>query len=286
VDNRYFSTDEIQLLCTPERWHVIASACPPEAAPLADPAHQGWARGHGHAHPYLELMLVLRGQGRYGTLGAVYPCLPGTLLIFAADELHDLGCPPWAREMVFLQVSVLADAISAAVVAVGGGRYWPDREWRLHLGPDMLTRTHGLCAQAWQADYPPAYRRLCLRTAVAGLVGDIVRRGWETSVLTAPSPAEVVALVQQYLRTTGGKGATLASLATLTGYSPFHFARLFRRHTGQTVHQYLDQCRARLTQEWLNQGLTRAEISARLGFSAPSAFSRWWRGVAQASRLA
>ena len=72
-----------------------------------------------------------------------------------------------------------------------------------------------------------------------------------------------------------GRGVTLDMLARISGYSKFHFLRLFQRCTGQTVHTYIDHCRRQRVEAMLQQGCAKKEIAAALGFSCPAAFSRW-----------
>lgn len=92
-----------------------------------------------------------------------------------------------------------------------------------------------------------------------------------------------IVAVQQYIATSLGKTpATLASAAARVGMSE---RTLQRRLTeaGTTLQEMLDQCRRELAEKLLTESsLSLSEISYRLGFSAPSAFTRSairWFGV-------
>ena len=61
---------------------------------------------------------------------------------------------------------------------------------------------------------------------------------------------------------------TLATLAALVGYSPFHLAHQFRAHTGTSVHQYLADLRTAAALARIEAGEeSLATVAADLGFA-------------------
>ena len=92
---------------------------------------------------------------------------------------------------------------------------------------------------------------------------------------SAPAP---VALVKRYLEEHCRETVTGEELGARFGYHPYYLNRLFRQHTGQTIHLYQMQCRMKeacrmLTQTQMNVG----EIAAALGFSSASYFCELFR---------
>jgi transcriptional regulator GlxA family with amidase domain len=83
--------------------------------------------------------------------------------------------------------------------------------------------------------------------------------------------------IRRHIQETGGVDASLDHLARVAGYSKFHFLRLFRQHTGRSVHECVNQSRLRKVEEQLADGLALKAIAVKLGFSCPAAFSRWYR---------
>ena len=70
----------------------------------------------------------------------------------------------------------------------------------------------------------------------------------------------------------------LADLATVAGLSQFHFARSFRKSTGQTPQQYLTHRRIERAKELLsNDELPIVEVSLRSGFKNQSHFTTLFR---------
>jgi AraC family transcriptional regulator len=71
----------------------------------------------------------------------------------------------------------------------------------------------------------------------------------------------------------------LSEIAREVAVSPYHLARLVRRHTGFTVHQYVTQLRVRRALERLDSAVDLATLALELGFSSHSHFSSVFRGA-------
>lgn len=84
-------------------------------------------------------------------------------------------------------------------------------------------------------------------------------------------PRYLLRRVNDYMHTHLARDIRLTDLAELSGYSPYHFARLFRRSTGQTPHHYLLQLRIERAQQLLREkNCSIAEIACAVGFSSQS----------------
>ena len=83
----------------------------------------------------------------------------------------------------------------------------------------------------------------------AALAGHLVQRFNRRSTKPAPDPGaldpHVLSRVLDYLHTPAKSPLTLMALAETAGVSRYHFARRFRRSTGQSVVQYLSRIVAR-----------------------------------------
>ncbi len=278
MENALFAPEALGLLLRPASWRLVSTLCPSEIAPVEDPAHAAWMAGNSHAHPYRELLLVLGGSGRHGYLGRVYPLSPGAVFVFEAHEEHDSLWPAWAPAAEHLWVGIVHDRFIARLVSVREGRECPGG-WQ-EVVPAAET---GLAGERSfgpppGADWSGPLRAMRVRAAVAAVVAALVARGAAPPAECEPSPrAQVIEAVQRHIEETAGRGASLESLARLSGYSKYHFVRLFRRHTGLSVHECIDRCRLERTRAMLAAGRTQVEVAEALGFSCPSAFSRWYR---------
>ncbi len=71
---------------------------------------------------------------------------------------------------------------------------------------------------------------------------------------------------------------TLEDMASLMGFSKFHFSRLFKDYTGCTFCDYLNYRRIKATEELLpHPELSITEIAMQVGFSSISTFNRLFR---------
>lgn len=73
------------------------------------------------------------------------------------------------------------------------------------------------------------------------------------------------------------RNLSLEELANVACLSPFHFQRVFRGELGVSPHEYLIQVRIRKAREYLERGVSPAQVAADTGFVDQSHFSRHFR---------
>jgi AraC family transcriptional regulator len=77
--------------------------------------------------------------------------------------------------------------------------------------------------------------------------------------------------VVEYVRAHPGDDLTLGALAAQAGFSPYHFARLFRQTTGETPHRFVLRERLRRAQQLLaGTELPLAAVARECGFADQS----------------
>lgn len=90
--------------------------------------------------------------------------------------------------------------------------------------------------------------------------------------------ARIVRDVRELLSSRPDRPWTVSSIARVVGASPFHTCRVFRLHSGYTLHGYLTEQRLRRALARLGQGETALrQMAAALGFSSHSAFTAHFR---------
>jgi AraC family transcriptional regulator len=93
----------------------------------------------------------------------------------------------------------------------------------------------------------------------------------EAQRLTPSQIKRVMEYVQHHL----DQDLSLAELAQQSGFSSFHFARLFRQATGESPHQYVMSRRIETAQRLLKEtDLPVSQIALMTGFSSQSHFTR------------
>lgn len=84
--------------------------------------------------------------------------------------------------------------------------------------------------------------------------------------------------IQKLLVTRFEQNLSLEQIAAQLNYSPFHLCRIFRKHTGRSIHQYLTQLRLRTSLEYITQANTDlTSLALKLGFASHSHFTESFR---------
>ncbi|HUE97881.1 MAG TPA: helix-turn-helix transcriptional regulator [Anaerolineales bacterium] len=90
--------------------------------------------------------------------------------------------------------------------------------------------------------------------------------------------SEVVDAIQNVLAVRFEQNPSLEQIATQLNYSPFHLCRIFRKHTGQSIRQYLNQLRLRASLEYVTQANTDlTSLALEMGFASHSHFTEAFR---------
>lgn len=86
--------------------------------------------------------------------------------------------------------------------------------------------------------------------------------------------------VTDFLRANLDQKVTLEQLAELVGVSQFHFARLFKRSTGLSPHQYLIKIRVEQAKDLLlNRNLSIADVAHAVGFTDQSHLTNHFKSL-------
>jgi len=256
-------------------WRLVSSSFGEESPALSASEHTRWSRQHNHAHPYREILIPLAGESRFGFRGRTFACRPGTIFLCGAGEPHDLNYPPLPTPLLHLWLTVSPGDCLGSVMAYADARLTP--LWRVHVSPST-DRVVPCVDRVWnraleKRGQPGARERLV--SALYLLLTEIADRAESPERAAADAREECVRIARRMLDEAHGCGLDLAALARATGYSKYHFHRLFHAQTSKTVHQYADERRRTRADELIAANLPRKEIAFELGFSSPSAFSRW-----------
>lgn len=273
------SDDVLSQLLDPSDWRVVCSALPREVEPIEAPEHREWARTNSHAHAHVEVFGMVQGTGLETYRGDVFPALPQTFFVFDSFEEHDFGRPPWVTDATELWIHPLQQHVVVILERIVGGKYSATERTVLPLPWEEIGLAPGtrFAPDADLARLAPEAARLRLVGTLATVIAAVALRELTPDAAAEKElPERVIDAVCNHIRHTAGRDATIEHLAKIAGYSPFHFLRLFKQHTGMTVHDYINQCRIERVEEMQGFGARQKEIAADLGFSSPATFSRWY----------
>jgi AraC-like DNA-binding protein len=269
----------------PFDWKIVSTMFAPDAPKACDRSHVRWHAGHADRYSNREVVVALAGKCVMSLEGTLYEVSPGTILMFDGEEEHDMAYPPWTRGCVHLWFSFVRDMAFPRVISVENGiisavNAQAEPLMRLSEMGHAFPRIWSECVKDKVIN--GSVSRLMLARIVSsfsGLLLEYASMGFIEETTAATDSARrrnsVVDAIKEHIRESAGAGVSLDRLAIISGYSKYHFLRMFKERTGMTVHKYVNQCRMAKCCELLGSGLRKNEISDILGFSSPATFSRW-----------
>lgn len=279
MKRKYFSETDLGILLAPEKWRIVSGCLKPEEKPVRDKKHAGWMRSNQQAHNTTEIMLVLSGAAKFGYGGKIYPCRPGTLFLINPSTQHDYMYPPFCPDVRHLWIGISDSSALATVFKIERGQVSTPFKMLLDNVPFLHFFINELAiVSADHNKMPDRVRRASLLPLLSLLMTQIVRvKTLGDGSETREYRKEIIRVVARNILSAGGRGFRLENTAKFAGFSRFHFHRLFKKETGFTFHEYVDQCRSKKIDELRKTGKNKSQIADELGFSSLSVLSRWMK---------
>ena len=276
----FLSGNHRRMLCSEGKWRIVSSLFQPDHAPHEDLSHRRWLRRNSDSHPTKEILVVLEGRSLNSLNGLIYPATPGTIFLFDSYEEHDRNYSLKTENALHMWIGVLKHRAIARILYVNRGRIKKERKRELILGNSSIC---DLVNQVWcgmkESVLDTDLKRRKMFSLLSLLFIGIIEQDMAGN--TAKSDDEthqvqIINAIHEHICSTSGKDMTVEKLARIAGYSKFHFFRLFKKHTGQNVHDCINIARLKKTEKMLKEGFLQKQISDELGFSCPAAFSNWY----------
>lgn len=275
LENRLFSYDDLALLQAPHAWCLISSYCGSDVRSGRHARYARWAGAHRHRHIDPELNFILRGEGHQSIDGRVYVARPGTLFIQDGNFPHEVRYPPWCPPSERLNIYFIRERMVIRLVETGVGRRNYRERWNFIMPVSELGFQSPRNLFASHLSVPPALIRFRNLASASFLISCAIGWGFRSTSVTADFNAEVITQIENHIHRTIGKGCSLDVLADMAGYSRFHFLRLFRRHTGMSLREYIDRVRLEALTAMRAANVRTNAMSEAMGFTHPSSFIRW-----------
>ncbi|HEX7173764.1 MAG TPA: AraC family transcriptional regulator [Pyrinomonadaceae bacterium] len=202
----------------------------------------------------------------------------GSLILVPARRPHTISLDGDA-ECVSLYLDPLIVARAASEAGTGAGEIV---ERRAAYDPVVANVAQALLAESERGE--ALYGRLYAESLANVLAIHLLRNYAATTSAAAPArfsgglSGPALRRVLAYMADNYGHDLSLTDLAGEAGISTFHFAREFKRSTGEAPHQYLIKLRVERAKGLLAEGrLPIVEVGLRTGFNSQSHFARLFR---------
>lgn len=201
---------------------------------------------------------------------------PGSICLMPANQLIAAS---WENELEYLAIELDPALFMQAAL---GNNFSPRIEFiKYFKDEDPLVQHIALALLAEANSAEPAgrlYAESLTQTLVLHLLRNYTDAGRTLEKFNGGLSGYKLRRVVEFIKQHLDEDLTLAEIARAAGLSQFHFARAFRRTTGQTPQQYLMQQRIERAKQLLaNSDLPLIEVSARAGFKNQSHFTTLFR---------
>lgn len=227
-----------------------------------------------HTHEAYSVGVVTRGAMSYDYRRAVFTAPAGTISIVEPGEVHTgfagAECG-WSYRNFFVGADLMRRIADASSAEPGLPRFASPVMVDRPLAERML-RLH----RTLETSHEPLERESDLFEVLSEL---LTRHSSHRSESAPLRSRPAVRRACEYLRDTLEENVSLEQVATVAGYSPYHFLRIFRREVGLTPHGYQLKVRIDRAVELLDGSTPLAEAALECGFADQSHLTRRFKQV-------
>ncbi len=280
MGKRLLSEKQRLILSSRGKWRIISTLFKPDCAPIKNNAHAEWLAGHTDSHTTREILAVLEGKSLNSLNEETYSAIPGTIFLFDSYEKHDRLYSPETKDSIHLWIFFLKSHTIARIHHIRNGSIRNTEKVEMTFEEDI--HRNFFCT-GWdnvkKSCLPPELKKKKILAMLELLFLEMIEQdisGKAAEPNDENHQIKVIRAIHQHISNSSGKAMTVEGLARIAGYSKFHFFRLFKKYTGQNVHDCINKHRLKKVAEMLKAGFLQKQIASELGFSCPSAFSNWY----------
>ncbi|MDA8017477.1 MAG: AraC family transcriptional regulator [Thermoanaerobaculia bacterium] len=200
---------------------------------------------------------------------------PGEIAVIMPGEKHGgrrATGAPWVYRAVYPSIQMLR---RLEIDLTGRPSKGPSFRHKVYSDPELARDfliAHGASCGGDDA--------LHSESLMVEVLGRLLKR-YGTSSVRAEVPSDAARLSRgvDLLESSLAGSVSLQELADASGYSRFHFLRLFKRKYGETPHAYLTRRRVEHAQELLRRGLPIASVACDTGFFDQAHLTRRFKQI-------
>lgn len=224
-----------------------------------------------HSHIEWSIGAITEGQCSFQYHGKQYSASIGDLVLINPNWVH--ACNPtghhsWGYLMLYVDVGWLTEFLFR--VGLLRGLEWQDIPVAKMTLPLHFER---FCQMA-ESLFDPEQDIKEKEAEVVGFLRFLFRFVPRNSSPPALSPPRALQRLRQFLDDGSIRNTSLEKLCEISGYSPSHLIRSFKKYYGLTPHSYIINRRVQQGRKDLKKGLSIAEAAVNAGFADQPHFQR------------
>ncbi|WP_179393969.1 helix-turn-helix transcriptional regulator [Lacticaseibacillus absianus] len=246
-------------------------------------AGNGFAPVAPHRHKEIEIIQARQGQTKLGCLGQTYTVSAGEIFIIPSGVPHYCLTTPNSLRNVFqfnlsIYDATLLHLTNAQLATLFQSCALHSRQWPPAV-TDKLNRCLFALFEAETQHHSPAQMLSQLYTLLDLVEREVPHRHTPAIASAVKHNAHANATIQQlipiydYIESHYFEPISLQDVADLAGFNAQYFTRFFKRNTGTTFKQFLNEYRLMKASYLLVENdQSMAEIATRCGFQSVKTF--------------
>jgi AraC-like DNA-binding protein/quercetin dioxygenase-like cupin family protein len=280
--NKLLDDNITEMLLSPETWKLIATFLPEETKSFYDISAEKLNKKRINRHSQREILIPLAGEYCYGFDGKYYNCVPGTFFLIDSNIDHELQYTKKSVNLLHLWLSIDEDKVFGNCSKIHHGKI---ESQFIVIFRDFTQGTN--LYKIWdmfqnaESESETAIVRRKMLLALGCLHLRIIENKIVPKSNLSEYQSEIIEAAKNRIQKNFKNNIDIGQLALMSGYSKFHFMRLFKEYAGITIHKYHNECRKNEVTTLLTKNYTMKEIAYELGFSCPQAFCSWRKKMNQ-----
>lgn len=236
-----------------------------------------------HWHTPFELIMPTSSTYRVLCGEEDYLLHEGDILLICPGVVHELLAPPKGERIIFQptlsqidinELDVIVSMITPCILIT------PDEHPQIHhhIQNLMLQIRDEYFSSAPYAESLIYSKFLEILVYVGRYYAEIAQRNFEAKNTKQKEYMDKFLFICNYINEHFSEDLTLEDVASLAGFSKYHFTRLFKQYSDTSFYKYLNQKRiAHAKNLLINQQLSVIEVALQSGFSNLSSFLRMFK---------
>lgn len=239
-----------------------------------------------HWHDAIEIIMPLENNFEVFAGGNTYYLNERDILIIPPGDLHSLNAPDTGQRLIFLcNNSVLSRSEALSSISEVFTKV-------ILINQNSSVSTSSATKKAMLDIYEEYFKGTelselkvyvkLIEMLIAVYEGEILSQK-KLSGITDEKLGEYnerIGFILKYIEKNYTEDLTLDKLAEISGYSKFHFSRIFKRYVGISHTDYVSKVRVNAVQQLLlDPELSITEVAMNSGFSSISSFNRIFKKI-------